>query len=800
MKFEIKKAAVIGAGVMGSGIAAHLANVGIPTYLLDIVPNKLTPEEEQKGLSLEDTAVRNRLTVNAKKAMLKAKPSPLYQAEDAELITVGNITDNLDYLSDADWIIEVVVENLNIKKALFESIEKYRKQGAIVSSNTSGVSINEMIVGRSEDLKKHFLGTHFFNPPRYMKLLEIIPADDTDPKVLEFMINFAERVLGKGVVLAKDTPNFIANRIGTYGLMVTVHEMERMGLRVDEVDEITGPLMGRPKSASFRTLDMVGLDTFVHVANNVLENSDDPVDKSAFTMPQFILDMVGKGLIGDKNKQGFYKKVKTDKGKEILVLDHKTMEYVPKEKIKSATVEMAKQGKSLKDKLITLVYGKDQAGLFAWNSLKKVLLYSANKLGEIADDIVNIDNAMKWGFNWELGPFEIWDAIGLEKSVARMKEEGDQIPEFVINLLENDRKSFYEEKETKRFYFSKSGTAEEIAKKEEIISLAELKKQNKVIKSNSGASLIDMGNDVALLEFHSPNNAIASDIITMINQSVEEVSNNYRGLIIGNQSKNFSVGANLMLILMEAQDENWDDIDLMVRMFQDASLKLKYMNKPVVTAPFGMTLGGGAEITFGGDVVQAAAETYMGLVEVGVGVIPAGGGTKEMLFRNLEGVPDDLKIDLQLFVNRAFETIAMAKVATSAKEAQKFGYLRKTDRISINKDYQLSDAKKAVLALDSMGYQAPRPKKIRVIGESGFSTLRLGIYTYNVGGMISDHDKKIAEKLAFVLSGGNLPANSIVSEQYILDLEREAFLSLVGEPKTQARMQYMLTKNKPLRN
>ncbi|OEF96927.1 3-hydroxyacyl-CoA dehydrogenase [Vulcanibacillus modesticaldus] len=800
MKRKIKKAAVIGSGVMGAGIAAHLANVGIPTYMLDIVPNKLTPEEEKRGLKLEDDVVRNRIAANAKKALVKAKPAPLYRKEDADLITIGNLEDHLHYLSEADWIIEVVIENLEIKKKLFETVEKYRKPGSIVSSNTSGVSINEMIAGRSEEFKRHFLGTHFFNPPRYMKLLEIIPAKETDPEILEFMMEFGEKVLGKGVVLAKDTPNFIANRIGTYGLMVTIHEMEKMGLRVDEVDTITGPLMGRPKSASFRTLDMVGLDTFVHVANNVVNNTDDEKEKATFMMPSFVHEMVDKGLIGDKNRQGFYKKVKTDKGKEILVLDYKTMEYVPKIKLKSPSIEMAKQGKTLKDKLKTLIYGKDNASIFAWNTLKKVLLYSANKLGEISDDIVNIDNAMKWGFNWELGPFEIWDAIGVEKSVVRMKEEGEDIPEFVTKLLENGKKSFYEKVETKKFYFSIKGENEEIVPNQQIINIDELREQNRVIFSNAGASLIDMGDDVALLDFHSPNSAIGLDFMQMVDKSVEEVSKNYRGLVIGSQSKNFCVGANLMLILMEAEDENWDELNLIVKMFQNASMKLKYMDKPVVAAPYAMTLGGGTEITFGADLVQAAAETYMGLVEVGVGLIPAGGGTKELLYRNLEGIPDDMKIDLQPFVNRAFETIAMAKVSTSAREAQNLGYLRKTDRISVNKDHQLYEAKKAVLALDSMGYQAPRSKKIRVVGETGYNTLRLGTYTFRESGYISEHDQKIAEKLAFILSGGNVPANTMVTEQYLLDLEREAFLSLLGEPKTQQRMQHMLLKGKPLRN
>ncbi len=800
MEKKIKKAAVIGAGVMGAGIAAHLANVGITTFLLDIVPRELTSEEMAKGLTLQDTVVKNRFAVMGKDKILKSKPAALYQNADAELIITGNMEDHLHYLKEADWIIEVVTENLKIKKIVLETIEKNRKPGSIVSSNTSGVSINKMVEERSEEFKKHFLGTHFFNPPRYMKLLEIIPSLDTDQEVIDFMVRFSERVLGKGVVIAKDTPNFIANRIGTFGLMVTIHEMEKMGMRVDDVDSITGPLMGRPKSASFRTLDMVGLDTFVHVANNMVENSNDEEEKNIFRVPSYLLEMVEKGWIGDKNKQGFYKKMKTATGTEILVLDYHTLDYVPKEKIKSASVEMAKQGKTLKDKLKTLIYGKDQASLFAWSTLKKVLLYSADKLGEIADDVVNIDNAMKWGFNWELGPFEIWDEIGVAKSVARMEEEGERIPDYVKKMLSSGKERFYDKQESKKVYLQLTGEYQALQQDPRIITLADLKEQKRIIKSNAGASLIDIGDGVALLEFHSPNNAIALDIVSMINSSIEEVSKNYRGLVIGNQGKNFSVGANLMMILMEAQDENWDEIEMIVRMFQDSAMKLKYLDKPVVAAPFAMTLGGGAEMVFPADQVQAAAETYMGLVEVGVGLIPGGGGTKEILLRNIEGISKDVKIDLQPLVNRAFETIAMAKVSTSAKEAKELGYLRKQDRISVNKDYQLYDAKQAVLSMDQLGYQPPRPEKIRVVGETGYNTLRLGAYTFKVSGMISEHDLKIAEKLAFVLSGGNIPANTLVTEQYLLDLEREAFLSLVAEPKSQARMQHMLTKGKPLRN
>ncbi len=800
MERKIKKAVVLGAGVMGAGIAAHLANVGIPVYLLDIVPKELTKEEVAKGLTLESMEFRNRFAQLGKEKIIKAKPAALYSVQDADLITIGNMEDHLAFLKEADWIIEVVVENLQVKKQVLEMVEKYRKPTAIVSTNTSGVSINRMVEDRSKEFKQNFLGTHFFNPPRYMKLLEIIPGNDTDEEVLKFMAEFSEKVLGKGVVFAKDTPNFVANRIGTFGLMVTIHEMVRMGLKADDVDTITGPLMGRPKSASFRTLDMVGIDTFIHVAQNVLDNSSDEEDQKVFTVPEFLRTMVAKGWIGDKNKQGFYKKVNTDQGKEIFVLDYNNLEYVPKGKLKSATIELAKQAKSLPEKLRTLVNGKDKVAEFAWNTLKKVLLYSAKNIGLIADDIVNIDNAMKWGFNWELGPFEIWDAIGVRKSVARMQEEGEVIPDFVQKLLSDGKESFYQKSGGKKVYFSTTGEYAEQIEKREYIDLTALKEQGKVIKSNAGASLIDIGDDVALLEFHSPNNAIASDILTMINFAVDEVNKNYRGMVIGNYGKNFSVGANLMLILMEAQDENWDELDYMVRMFQNANLKLKYAEKPVVAAPHAMTLGGGAEVTMHSASAQLAAETYLGLVEVGVGLIPAGGGTKELLFRSMENIPADVKIDPQLFINKAFETIAMAKVSTSGKEAISLGYLRKTDGISINRDHQLFDAKQRVLALEKLGYNPPRKEKVRVNGETGYNTLKLGIFTFLKSGMISEHDKKIAEKIAYILSGGTVSAGTLVSEEYILDLEREAFLSLLGEPKTQARMEYMLAKGKPLRN
>jgi 3-hydroxyacyl-CoA dehydrogenase len=797
---KIKQAAVIGAGVMGAAIAGHLANVGIRTTLLDIVPRELSDKEKAKGLTLEDRAVRNRLAQAGKDRLQKEKPSPLYHKRVADLITVGNLEDDLDRLKEADWIIEAVVENLQIKQSLFSQIEKVWTPGTVVSSNTSGISIEKMVSGCSEEFRSHFLGTHFFNPPRYMKLLEIIPTSDTKPEIVDEMKAFAESVLGKGVVSAKDTPNFIANRIGVYGLLITLQKMMEEGLGPDEVDAVTGRAMGRPKSATFRTLDLVGLDTFVHVADNVRENVSDPEEQKAFEVPEVLRKMVENGWLGTKSGQGFFKKVKGEKGKEIHALDLQTMEYRPRKKLKAPSLEMAKRAKSLPEQLKALVYAKDPAGELAWYITKKVLLYSAARIPEIADDIVSVDRAMKWGFNWELGPFEIWDAIGVEKSVARMREEGETIPLLVEELLASGAKSFYEKSPTEVKAFQIGGRFSEVEEHEKVISLAQLKEQGKVIHSNRGASLIDIGDDVACLEFHSPKNAIAGDIIQMINTAVKEVSANYRGLVIGNQGGNFCVGANLMLILMEAQDQNWPELDLMVRQFQKTMGSLRYMDKPVVAAPFAMTLGGGVEISLPCDRIQAAAETYMGLVEPGVGLIPGGGGNKEMLIRWTEGIdPKDI-IALQSVVNKIFEIIGTAKVATSAMEAKDYKFIREYDGITINQDHLIYDAKQVVLALEKAGYRPPLPKKIPVVGETGYNTLRLGAYGLLQSGYISEHDYKIATKLAYVLAGGTLPEGTLVDEQYLLDIEREAFLSLAGEPKSQQRMQYMLAKNKPLRN
>lgn len=792
---KIKKVAILGSGVMGSGIAAHLANIGIPSLLLDIVPRELTDGEKQKDLTLEDTQVRNRLAETSKQKLLKQKPAPLTEKGHVEQIEVGNMEDDMKRLSEVDWIIEVVVENLDIKKKVFAQVDKYRKQGSIVSSNTSGISIEAMAEGRSEDFRKNFLGTHFFNPPRYLKLLEVIRTKDTSEEIFQYIKQFGEDVLGKGVVEAKDTPNFIANRIGTYGLLVTVDEMIKGGYSVGEVDSVTGPALGRPKSATFRTLDVVGLDTFLHVAKNVYDQVEGS-EKKVFDPPQWMHEMAEKGWLGSKSGQGFFLKTKGEKGSEILELDYTTMEYVERKKLKAPSVQASKQAKGKSAKLKALVYANDRAGELVWKILKPVLLYSAEKAFEIADDIIAIDEAMKWGFGWELGPFETWDAIGVEKSVKRMQEEGDVVPAWVLEMLNNGKKSFYEARN--RFY--QNGEYVQSEENPKVIHIKTLKENDRVIKKNSGASLIDIGDDIACLEFTSPNNSIGLDVIQMINNSITEVEKNYRGLVINNQGKNFCVGANLMMILMEAQDDNFFEVELVVRQFQQAMANIRYSAKPVVTAPFGMTLGGGTEIALPSARIQASSETYMGLVEVGVGLIPGGGGNKELYLRLLEGLPAGAKIDLQAIANQTFETIAMAKVSTSAHEAAKLGFIREQDEISMNGDHLLHDAKEHVLHLANQGYQPPKRNKIPVVGESGYATMLLGAKTMQFGGLISDHDLKIAEKLAFTIAGGRVPKGTYVDEQYLLDLEREAFLSLVGEPKTQMRMQHMLTKGKPLRN
>jgi 3-hydroxyacyl-CoA dehydrogenase len=802
MNYKIKKAAVLGAGVMGSAIAAHLANVGIPSFLLDIVPQELTEAEKKKKLTLESPEVRNRFAIMGKKRVQESSPASLYWKEDAELITVGNFEDHLSWVNQADWIIEAIIEDLEAKRILLKRILPFLKEKTVVSSNTSGISINSMCEGLPRDFEERFLGTHFFNPPRYMKLLEIIPAKSASQTIVEKMADLGEKILGKGVVYAKDTPNFIANRIGSFAISTVIKTMVEDGYRIEEVDQITGPVMGRPKSATFRTLDLVGLDVSAQVRKNLLENLPEK-EREYFQAPSFLQEMVTKQWLGQKTKQGFYKRVKQEGKEETLVLDYEKLDYRPQEKVNLPSVEMAKNIDDVRERVRTLVTNPDRGGQFAWKVLKKTLLYSAEKIPEVADDVLSIDRGMKWGYNWELGPFEIWDAIGLKSSIKRMEKEGDKIPALVERILSKDHSSFYGKRDGQLLFFDmRVDQYREIEEKPEIILLASLKERKKTVLSNPGASLIDLGDGVACLEFHSKMNTIGTDTLQIMRESLKEVGEKFEGMVIGNQGENFSAGANLMLILFEIQDENWDDVEASVKAFQDILMAIKYFEKPVVAAPFGLTLGGGCELCLSSDAVRASAETYIGLVEVGVGLIPSGGGTKEMVIRSTEGIPARVTdADLFPFIRNTFETVATAKVATSAKEAQKIGFMRPTDRITINRDYLIRDAKETVLHLVKEGYRPPRAhQKIKVIGEKGLALLQMGLFYMREGGYISEYDEHVGKKLAYIFSGGNLPDGSEVTEQYLLDLEREAFMSLCGEPKTQARMEHMLKTGRPLRN
>ncbi|HEY2973803.1 MAG TPA: 3-hydroxyacyl-CoA dehydrogenase/enoyl-CoA hydratase family protein [Pyrinomonadaceae bacterium] len=801
---RIEKAAVLGAGTMGAQIAAHLANAGVPTILLDIAPRELTAEELAKGLTLETKEVRNRLARAGLEAAKKAKPAAFFTADKAALISIGNFADDLAKLKDCDLIIEAVVENLEIKRGLFVLVEQHRRQGSILGSNTSGIPIRQLAEGRSEDFKAHFLGVHFFNPPRYLHLVEIIRTEWTKPEVSCFLYGFLDQRLGKGVVPAKDRPNFIANRIGTFGAMVTIKTMLEDGYSIEEVDKITGQIVGRPKSATFRTFDLVGLDVFGHVVKNLYEALPDDDEREVFKAPEFLVAMISRGILGNKTKGGFYRRQPGEGGtKEIWTIDHATLDYRPAEKVKLPALDMAKNIEDLPERVKTLVWGKDRVGAFLWKTISRTFRYAANRIPEIADTIVEVDRAMRWGFNWELGVFETWDAIGVEKSVVRMKEEGQPIPANVQKLLDAGAKSFYKKHDGQKFYFD--FTSEQylpLSDSPGVIILKSVKDRTGVIKKNSGASLIDIGDGVACLEFHSKMNAIGGDTLQMLKQSLAEVERNFVGLVVGNQGANFSVGANIMLMLMEAQEENWEELDMMGRAFQNATMSLRYSPKPVVVAPFNLVFGGGCEMVLHGDRVRAAAETYIGLVEVGVGIIPAGGGTKELLLRTLDSIPKNVDdADPFPFVKRAFETIALAKVATSAEEARTLGFLAEDDTISMNGDRLIADAKKEVLALAASGYVQPQPRTdILALGNPALATLKLGIHQMKRAGYISDHDALIGEKLARILTGGDLNHQTRVSEQYLLDLEREAFLSLAGTRKTQERLAAMLKTGKPLRN
>jgi len=801
MEYKIEKVAVMGAGVMGSTIAAHVANVGIPCYLMDIVPGELTEEEKAGKLTLESPQVRNRFSTLGKEKALKSKPAAFYTNRDAELITVGNFEDNMEWVRDVDWVIEAIIEDLAIKRDFFKRLEACRSPHTIVSTNTSGISVASMSQDMPSEFKEHFLGTHFFNPPRYMRLLEIIPLETTRSDVVETMTTFGENVLGKGIVFAKDTPNFIANRIVAYGMAVTLKTMMDEDYAIDEVDGITGTAMGRPKTASFRLADMVGLDVMLHVGRNLKETLTDEEEKRLLELPDFIRKMVENNWLGLKANQGFYKKVKSDGKDEILVLDYSTLEYRPRQKVSIPSLDIAKNTDDVRQRVSNLVYAQDRAGDFAWKVLKKTLLYCAAKIPEISDEITHVDNAMKLGLNWELGPFETWDAIGVKKSVERMEQEGETIPPLVQSLLNKGFETFYRADRGERSVFD-LGISDytKIEGKPRIILLPSLKERDMTIRSNPGASLIDMGDGVACLEFHSKMNAIGQDTGQMTLEALKELEKNFEGLVIGNHGTNFSVGANLAMLLFEIQDENWDVVATLVRDFQNVNMATKFSQKPVVAAPAGMALGGGCEISMACAKIRAAAETYIGLVEVGVGLIPAGGGCKEMLIRGMEAIPEGVEADPFPFVRKAAENIAMAKVATSAKEAQMMGYMRSTDPITINRDHLLYDAKQTVLAMVRQGYTPPRPKKIRVLGERGLALMKMFTFYMREGHYISEYDAHVAVKVGHVLCGGNVLPQTEVTEQYLLDLEREAFLSLCGEPKTQERIQYTLATGKPLRN
>lgn len=778
MDFNIKKIAVLGAGVMGAGIAAHAAGAGLSVLLLDIVPKELTEKEKAKGLTLESPVVRNRIAQVGKDGVTHPKARMIYDTSMKNRIEVGNFEDDLHRISECDWVIEVIVEDVGVKKNFMKEIMKYWRTGMVVSSNTSGVSINRIVEDMPEAFRKNFLGTHFFNPPRYMKLFELIPCEDTQPELLEYMAQFGAQRLGKGIVYAKDTPNFIGNRIGTYATVNALHLMEQFGFDIPTVDALTGSVLGRPKSATFRTLDIVGLDVFQKVAANVVNTVEDDVEAEQFMVPDWIGDMVNNGQLGNKTKQGFYKVVNGKGVRQVWVWDKATSSYVESQSVK---LDLVKEAMNSENKFRTIIEGDSPANQYAWALLKNVLLYSAEKVPEITEDYKQIDNAMRWGFNWELGPFEIWDKLGVGYVVERMREEGHEVPAWIQDRLASNLTDFYAQDKIEMPY----------------ISLASPKLAT--IKANAGATLKDLGDGVACLQFRSKSNTITDEVMDMVNHSIDEVEKNFRGLVIGNQGGHFSLGANLMEIGKYAADKNWDQLDSIVHKFQRSNMALKYCRKPVVAAPYGMTLGGGAEVAMHAHKVTAHAETYMGLVEAGVGLVPGGGGTKEMLVRSTEGLKNATHGEMINYVKKAWEAVATGKVSGSAYEAVKNGALRKTDRIVMNDDYLIDVAKQEVIHL-SADFVPFQPDLVKVLGHTGRAALQYMSEFMLQGGFISEYDKKIADMIAHILTGGHVPAGSYLTEDQILDLEREVFVSLCGEVKTQQRIEHMLKTGKPLRN
>ena len=783
MKYTIGKVAVLGAGVMGAGIAAHLVGAGLPVYLFDMLPGELNDKEKAEGLTMESPEFRNRYALAGKDRVLKARPALIYHKSFGDLIRTGNYTDDLHLLEECDWVIEVIIENLDAKKNLMRQINAHIKPGTIVSTNTSGISINRICEDMPKEFKQHFLGTHFFNPVRYMKLIELIPSNDCLPEVMNFMNNFCTKDLGKGVVIAKDTPNFIANCVGVYGSIGTLRLTEKYGYSFSKVDQLTGEVVGRPKSATYRTTDMVGLDVSLNVIQNFLNSVNDPEKLKGLTIPSFVEDLAKKGYLGDKAGMGYYKRVKDSKGqKSTLEWDYKTGTYVEMIKDDLEAVKSASKFSTLEDKIKSMVYGEHEENNFVWENISRLLLFCAENVPQITDDFRQIDRAIEWGYNWKIGPFRLWDAIGLKESVARIKAEGGTVPAWVEERIQSGKESFYEENSFETPYLNLKNS------------------RVRTISENKDAALLDIGDDVICLEFRSKSNAINDGIKDMFVKAFNELEGNYKGMVIGNQAKNFCVGANLYDLLLLARDRAWDKIGERVESFQKMNMTLKYFKKPIVAAIHGMTLGGGMEIAMSSHKVLAHAETYMGLVEVGVGLLPGGGGIKELLLRKMDNQAEGSVHQLIPQVGSAFQKISGASVSSSAHEGMFNGYLKKADRIILNLDYLLEEAKKEVIWMAENGFKPLRKSKIKVVGSTGKAALLSAIEKLFQGGYISEHDKLISSKIAHVISGGNVPGGTLVEEDYLLDLEKEAFVSLTGEEKTLQRMEYMLSKGKPLRN
>ncbi len=798
---NIKKVAVLGAGIMGSRIALHFANIGVQALLLDIAPKELTEDEKKAGLTLESKQVRNRIVSSLYDAALKASPSPVYEKSVAAKVQLGNFTDDLGKLADCDWIMEVVVENLAIKQSLLTEVEKVRKPGALITSNTSSIPISQISEGRSDEFKRHFCGTHFFNPPRYLKLLEIIPTPSTDPAVVDFLMHYGDLFLGKTTVLCKDTPAFIANRVGMYAFMDLFYNVEKHGLTLEEVDRLTGPVTGGAKSATFRTSDIVGLDTSVKVAGVIYDNCPNDERRDIFKLPAFVQKMVENKWFGDKTQQGFFKKTKNAEGStEILSLDLKSFQYKSQIKVKSPALDKTKNEDSLEKRLQILYAADDKYGAFIRDHFHGLFSYVSHRIPEIANELFRLDQALCAGFGKDLGPFEIWDVLGVKEVAEAMQKAGFKVAPWVIEMVAAGHTKFYKlEMGSKLYYDAASKGYKAIPMPKEFIILNNIR-ENQVIWKNVGTTLFDLGDGILNLEFNTKMNTLGGEVLEGINKAIDMAESKYSGLVIGNQGENFSVGANLMMMFMMATQQDWDELEMAVRMFQNTVMRLRYSSIPTVVAAHGMTLGGGCEMSMHADRCQAAAETYIGLVEVGVGILPGGAGTKELAVRVADSYTDG-DVASNVFQNY-FLNAAQAKVATSAHEAFGLGLLtKKKDRISINKDRLIGDAKRAALEMAEAGYVTPTMRTdIRVLGRQALGMVYVGVSQMNFGGFASDHDKLIAEKIAYVMCGGDLSQPSLVSEQYLLDLEREAFLQLAATKKTQERIQHMLQTGKPLRN